>query len=118
MTIHQLVLMVASDLYGNPDQQTEHRLRDFCTCAVAILSSRLRQGLTYEDCRENFTIAAALLALSMLRSFEDGEVGLASFDAGTLSLHFDSRQDQLSLIVKQLLAPWCDYGSAFVGVVS
>ena len=42
--------------------------------------------------------------------------GLEQFQAGTMRLVFDRSNDQLSAAARELIAPYCQGSTAFVGV--
>ena len=79
------------------------------------MQARLRSGITVKDCHDSFVYAAALMAVSVVRTLEDDQ--LSGFDAGTLKLNFADRTDQLIGLAAQLIEPWCRADDfAFQGV--
>lgn len=88
-----------------------------CSAAVEELKSRLKPGVTPEDCGEAFPLAAAWLALSGLES-TGGDV--ERFTAGAVSIWKKDgsfRQKALRLQALQVMRPWLeDEGFVFRGV--
>ncbi len=101
---------LAAELFGSEDS----RLSAVCTAVYQMLSSRLRSGISPDDCKDSFTYAAALYAVSFMRNIDDH--ALSSFDAGTLKLTFREGADRFVRMAQQLLAPWCEDTTAFKGV--
>ena len=110
MELVQEVAALACQIHGEPDI----RLEMLCPAICEQLRTRLRRGVSPEDCRPSFVCAAALTAVSMLEAIYSG--GLESMDAGTLALHFGKEGTRLSDLARGLLAPWCDDGTAFRSV--
>lgn len=110
MTILQTIVSLAERLLEKEDA----RLQPICAAVYGHLLTRLRSGISEDDCREAFVLSGALLSLSMLKQFDS--LGLSSFDAGALKLSFSENGDALSKMAQQLLLPWCDDAFAFCGV--
>ena len=72
------------------------------------------EAVTPEDCGKCFTAAAALTAVSLLRAAQDGEV--SEFGAAGLSVKLHADGGAMRKLAEELLAPWCDGGTAFRGV--
>lgn len=89
-------------------------LNEVSAAVYAALAQQLRPGVTPEDCRESFSVAASLIAAEAVQS--PAREGLRIFDAGTLSLHFEGRP--LYELARQLLAPWLDGGVRFRSVAT
>lgn len=85
-----------------------------CVGTEQLLTQQLRKGLTPEDCHDVFVLAAAMLALSCLNLM--ASEGLEQFQAGTMRLVFDRSNDRLSATARELIAPYCQGSTAFVGV--
>ena len=110
MELVQEVAVLACQIHGEPDI----RLEMLCPAVCEQLRTRLRRGVSPEDCRSSFVCAAALMAVSMLETIYSG--GLESMDAGTLALHFSKEGTPLADLARGILAPWCDDGTAFRSV--
>lgn len=99
----------------------EERLENLCTVAVTDLTSRLKAGVTAEDCSPAFTLAAAWLALSFLSAGE-GVHGVDALSAGEISLQRENstaleRSQGLRRKSDLLMTPYltdCDF--CFMGV--
>jgi len=60
-------------------------LESMCELAAAELEARLREGLSPQEIREQFVIAAGILALSLYISLGEGE-SLSAFKAGNIAV--------------------------------
>ncbi len=71
MTLVQQVYAQAVLLSGVENPEQEQMLEILCRGAVTSLTSRLRDGLTPEDCKADFVAAAGLQALAALSEVDD-----------------------------------------------
>ena len=103
---------------GRLDDRDAELLRLLCQSAASSLASRLRPGLTPEDCRADFVAAASLFALASmsqvagdtaLEAVKVGDVTLKRKDADTASRCLHS---QATLII----APYLQDRFSFQGV--
>lgn len=98
--------------------QDEELLRTLCFAACRALDRRLKDGLTAEDCRGDFPLAAAWLAMDWLRGGR-GLEGVTSLSAGDISVRREGGGDdgKLSRRAFALMAPYFkDEGFVFRGV--
>ena len=120
MMLENLVFAQAALLAGELDGHHQALLRVLCQGAVAVLGSRLREGLTPEDCKADFVAAASLYALSSLNSAEDtGKV--EEFKAGDLTVkqgaqNRDAASRCLQHQAQLMIAPYLRDGFTFRGV--
>lgn len=116
----QQIMELARTL-GNPTQQEEGLLATLCQAAAAELTSCLRDGVTPEQCAENFAVAGAWLALSGLE-ISRGGAQAQSFTAGDVTVHAGNTQDKAAMLRKQamtLMGGWIkDCKFLFYGVKS
>ena len=116
----QQIMELARTL-GNPTQQEEGLLATLCEAAVAELTASLRDGVTPEQCAENFAVAGAWLALSGLE-ISRGAAQVQSFSAGDVTVHSGDVQDKAAMLRKQamtLMGGWVkDRNFLFYGVTS
>lgn len=76
MSLTEQVYAQACLLAGVLESREQELLRLLCAGTVSALQSRLRPGLTPEDCRADFVAAASLFALSSLSAAsEEGALG-------------------------------------------
>lgn len=76
MNLTEQVYAQACLLAGVLESREQELLRLLCGGAVTSLQSRLRPGLTPEDCRADFVAAASLFALSALSTVsQEGTMG-------------------------------------------
>ena len=120
MTVAEQVFTQAVLLAGELDGQQTDLLRALSGASASSLASRLREGVTPEDCRGDFVTAASLLALACL-SGADSEDGLEEFKAGDLTVkRGGSRKDAASRCLQRqaelLIAPYLKGRFAFQGV--
>ena len=85
MTLAEQVFAQAALLAGELDARQMDLLSILCAAATSSLKSRLREGLTPEDCRADFVAAASLFALSAMNGVDDS-VDVAEFKAGDLTV--------------------------------
>lgn len=116
MSCVQAIFDYSSDLLGTLDQTHEEWLRTVCLGAEQELLARLRPGTDISDFPELFTIAGALLSVSMMKQLDDP--GLADFTAATVKLTFSEDRSQLAQTAYRMIAPWCADGFAFRGVTA
>ena len=64
MMLMDQVLAQALLLAGELDDRQTELLRILCTASASSLAARLREGLTPEDCKADFIVAASLFALA------------------------------------------------------
>ena len=83
MTVSQQVYAQALLLAGQLDDRQSQLLQVLCTAAASSLESRLRDGITPEDCKADFIAAASLYALASLGDVAD-TVQVEEFKAGDL----------------------------------
>ena len=98
-------------------QEKSEKLTLLCGAAVEELKSRMKRGVTPEDCGEAFPLSAAWLALSGLETAGDD---VERFTAGAVSVwrrDGSFRQKALRLQALQVMRPWLeDEGFVFRGV--
>lgn len=94
------------------DEEGLALLSDLSAAAHDSLTQQLRAGVEPTDCWENFSLAAALLAVEAMRTLNRG--GISKFDAGTLAMHFEG--GSMAGLARQLLGPWLDGGFCFRSV--
>ena len=94
--------------------QDEELLRTLCFAACRALDRRLKDGLTAEDCRGDFPLAAAWLAMDWLRSGQ-GLEGVTALSAGDISVRREGGGDsgKLSERAWEIMAPYLK-GDGFV----
>lgn len=104
-----------------PTEAERPLLAALCTAAVGEVASRLRPGLTAEDCGDAFLCAAAMTAAAGLMSCRSGGEA-EQFSAGDVSLRIGSGDGSRAALsmrrhAAELMAPyWADDGFAFAGV--
>lgn len=115
MTTEEHILRVLIETYPSAMTQLQQiQAESLISGIVPVMQARLRKNVQIDDIQRTFCLAAALAVWSLLETMEDG--ALTSFDAGTLSLTFDRDKHTMMQTARALLAPWCDTGTAFVGV--
>ena len=98
--------------------QDEVVLRTLCESACRTLDSRLKDGLTAEDCGGTYPLAAAWIALDWLRGSQ-GMEGVTWLSAGDLTVRREGGGDDgsLSRRAMELMGPFLrDDGFVFRGV--
>ena len=98
-------------LAGEPEEQ--ELLRLLCDAAVDTLTSRLREGLTAEDCREAFVTGAAMLAAASMAEYAQA----AEFRAGDMTVKLrEGAGAALRQQAEGLLGPYLRDRFLFTGV--
>ena len=85
MMLSQQVFAQALLLAGELDEKQSQLLQVLCSAAASSLASRLREGITPEDCKADFIAAASLYALAALGDVEE-DVRVEEFKAGDLTV--------------------------------
>lgn len=115
MTTLENIQSAAAQIVGGTLSVSQQGLLSLlCGAAARELELRLRPGVTPEDCGDSFVAAAALSATALFRAAQDGEI--SGFDAGGVSVTLRSDAGPIAQMAQKLLAPWCDGGTAFLGV--
>lgn len=114
MTLKEQVLAQALLLTGELGEQQMAMLTVLCDGAVGMLTARLRDGFTPEDCRAEFVAAASLMALAELGCAADVE----EFQAGDLTVKrgADTASQCLRRQGEWILAPYLKDRFSFTGV--
>ena len=120
MTLNEQVYAQALLLAGQLDDRQSQLLQVLCTAAASSLESRLRDGITPEDCKADFIAAASLYALASLNGVED-TAQVEEFKAGDLSVRQSSeRRDAASNCLHRqadmMILPYLKDRFSFVGV--
>ncbi len=97
--------------------QDEEALRTLCAAACQALDRRLKDGLTAEDCRGAYPLAAAWLAMDWLREGR-GLEGVTALSAGDISVRREAGGGgTLARKALELMGPFLkDEGFVFRGV--
>ncbi len=113
MSLQTEIRAAASLITGALPADQESLLYTLCDAAAQELQLRLRPGVTPEDCGKCFSAAAALTAVSLFRTAQEGEI--SSFEAAGVAVKI-SDCGAVRRLAEELLAPWCDGGVVFRGV--
>ncbi len=120
MTLGERVFAQAALLAGELDGKQTALLHTLCAASAASLAARLKEGLTPEDCQEDFLTAASLLALASLSSAEEtGQI--QEFKAGDLTIRQGGTAGStpaqcLRQQARLLMAPYLRDSFSFAGV--
>ena len=112
--VYEQAALLASPL----DEKQETLLKLLCQGTVCVLRTRLREGLTEEDCQQELVAAASLLALAALQEAEQSGT-MAEFRAGDLTVknrEADAASRCLREQAQQIIAPFLQDCFAFQGV--
>ena len=120
MSLLEQIQAHAQLMCGNISPMQTQLLKTLCQVAASYLESRLRDGLTPEDCKADFIAAASLLALAGLNSYraEDfsEQVTVADFSMKTTSGYKDVAANCLKTQAELMIAPYLKDRFAFMGV--
>ena len=107
-------------LAGELDQRQVQVLAALCYAAASSLESRLRDGLTPEDCKADFIAAASLLALAAMNSVSGEEsaeqISVGDFSVRTSKTKNDAASNCLRAQAELMIAPYLKDRFAFLGV--
>ena len=120
MTVTEQVYAQALLLAGDLEERQTKLLEVLCVAAASSLESRLRDGITAEDCKADFIAAASLYALASLGDVEDS-VQVEEFQAGDLTVRQskesrDAASNCLQRQAEMIILPYLKDRFAFVGV--
>ena len=120
MTVSEQVYAQALLLGGDLDARQSQLLQVLCTAAAASLESRLRDGITPEDCKADFIAAASLYALASLNGVEE-TVQVEEFRAGDLTVRQsksgrDAASNCLQRQADMMILPYLKDRFSFLGV--
>ena len=120
MMLKEQVFAQAALLAGELDERQAALLNVLCGAAASSLASRLREGITPEDCKADFIAAASLYALSSLSSAEE-DIQVEEFKAGDLTVKQgtaskDAASRCLERQAEMLILPYLKDRFTFVGV--
>lgn len=114
MNLTEQIYAQALLMAGQLEAAEDALLQVLCRSANNSLTSRLRKGITPEDCKADFIAAASLLALAALSEADQTE----SFTAGDVSVHRGGRAaaNCLRYQANLMIMPYLRDGFSFVGV--
>ena len=107
-------LLLAGELTGHETDL----LNALCAASTSTLTSRLKAGLTPEDCKADFIAAASLYALSALETVADLQQA-EEFRAGDLTVKRSGGSAASQCLHTQaelMIAPYLEDNFAFLGV--
>ena len=120
MSLSEQVYAQALLLAGDLDERQSQLLQVLCSAAASSLESRLRDGITAEDCKADFIAAASLYALASLGDAAE-TVQVEEFRAGDLTVRQSSdRRDAASNCLQRqadmMMLPYLKDRFSFLGV--
>jgi len=120
MMLQAQVYAQALLLAGELDQRQTQLLQVLCSAAASSLASRLRDGITPEDCKADFIAAASLYALASLGDAEE-TVQVEEFKAGDLTVRKggtvrDAASRCLERQAEMMILPYLKDRFSFMGV--
>lgn len=120
MSLAEQVFTHALLLAGNVTQQQSQMLEALCGAVVSSLRSRLREGLTPDDCKADFIVAASLMALAALAGVS-GDVPVEQITAGDFSIKkgtisYDAASNCLRNQAEMMISPYLKDRFSFRGI--
>ena len=120
MSLNEQVYAQSLLLAGQLDERQRQLLRVLCASAASSLESRLREGITAEDCKADFIAAASLYALAALADAEES-VLTEEFQAGDLTVRQsrsgrDAASNCLQRQADMMILPYLKDRFSFLGV--
>ena len=105
-------------LAGQLEQKQEELLRLLCEAATRSVCSRLREGITEEDCKADIIASASLFALAALNEAGRAE-SVSEFRAGDLTVKRSGADAPSRCLHRQaelIIAPYLQDNFSFRGV--
>ena len=120
MMLKEQVYAQALLLAGELDSRQSQLLQVLSFAAASSLTSRLRDGITPEDCKADFIAAASLYALANLGDAEE-TVQVEEFQAGDLTIRKcgqvrDAASRCLERQAEMMMLPYLKDRFSFMGV--
>ena len=118
MTLTEQVYAQAALLAGALDDRQKKLLEILCASAVSVLTGRMREGLTPDDCRADFVAAASLFALAALNQIQE-EGMVEEFRAGEIAVRKKGKDAASRVLQNQaelVIAPYLRDRFVFLGV--
>ena len=118
MKLTEQVYAQAMLLAGSMVQEQEELLKLLCRSTCSSLESRLREGLSPEDCKADFIAAASLYALAAMAAVGDRD-GLKEWKAGDVTLRRNTNDTASNCLYNQaelIIAPYLKDRFSFRGV--
>ena len=120
MNLIEQIQAQARLLAGNLTEQQMQVLAILCRGAASSLESRLRDGLTPDDCKADFIAAASLLALAAMNSVAGEEsaeqISVGDFSVRTSRNKNDAASNCLRAQAELMIAPYLKDRFTFLGV--
>ena len=116
----QQVFTRAKHLAGELTEQQTLILEALCSASTSALTVRLREGITPEDCGNDFVIAAGLMALAAMAGVS-ADIPTEQITAGDFSIRkgsvrYDNVADCLRAQAEQIMVPYVADRFSFQGV--
>ena len=119
MNLTDQIYAQALVMVGSLSPEQDALLRVLCQAAKATLASRLRAGVTPEDCRADFVSAGSLFALAALNRVREGDAP-DQITAGDLTIRKNAASDPASAVLRNqaelMIAPYLKDRFSFQGV--
>ena len=120
MTLTEQVFAHAVLLAGELTDQQSRVLEVLCSASTSSLTSRLREGLTPNDCKADFIASASLMALATLAGVS-GDIPVEQITAGDFtirkgSMSYDAASNCLRNQAELMMAPYLKDRFSFRGV--
>ena len=120
MSLTDQVLAHALLLAGELTERQQIMLKALCTATTTSLKTRLREGLTAEDCKADFIASASLLALAALAGISEdvpvGQVTVGDFSLKKGKLTHDAASNCLRAQAELMMTPYLKDSFSFMGV--
>ena len=120
MSLTEQVLTHALLLAGEITQRQQRMLETLCSAVISSLQSRLREGLTPDDCKADFIVAASLMALAALAGISE-DVPVEQISAGDFtirkgSVSHDAAANCLRNQAEMMISPYLKDRFSFRGI--
>ena len=120
MMLNEQVFANALLLAGEVTEQQSRILEVLCNASTSSLKTRLRDGLTPDDCKADFIASASLMALAALAGVS-GDVPVEQITAGDFTIRkgtisYDAASNCLRNQAELMMAPYLKDNFTFRGV--
>ena len=120
MSLTEQVLTHALLLAGEITQRQQRMLETLCSAVISSLQSRLREGLTPDDCKADFIVAASLMALAALAGISEDvpveQITVGDFSVKKGTITYDAASNCLRAQAELMMTPYLKDNFSFVGV--
>ena len=115
MSLKEQVLTHALLLAGDVTEQQSRMLEMLCGAVVSSLQARLREGLTPDDCKADFIVAASLMA-GVSEEVPVEQISVGDFTVRKGAVRHDAASNCLRNQAEMIISPYLKDRFSFRGI--